>query len=625
MLPIGFKQSIRLLLAVTATMTLVPAQQPREGEREKQHEGARQGGAQRNAAAPGDQAARPQRQAAPAAAPAAQSAAPAANRPARTVSGAYTPPAVAPTPAPVAQHPSNPGGFNRNPNPPADAQQTRNPGGFDRNANRPADQQPRNPAGFDRNSSRPTDRNINASRPPDQRYNPSPNRDARASSRPDITRNSAGRVESYRSRSGAEVRYRPDGRVGAIHSGNMTIHSGAGNSRRIVVQRNDRTMIVTNRSGHGFVQRPFAYRGSEFVNRTYYLRGQAYSRYYRPYSYRGMMLNSYVPTRYYHSNFYGWFNRPWAAPVSFAWGWMGASWYGYYRGYFNPYPYYSSPTYWLTDYMISARLAEDYNDRQGAPPLYGAVMMSPAVKQAIAIEVERQLAVERADADALARNEIPDPQAGFPRLLSDGNPHVFIVSYNLDVTESSGAGCTVSRGDVLRLASPPPPSSPSAYLEVVAAKPGSCRVGSLVAVGLEDLQDIYNQMRESLSQGVDELRSKAGMNGLPALPAGYAAPAQTASFVQAAPPPDVQVANELQQEVQAANSLEQQATNEATEAQRDPGGAPAPATIALGQSTDQVIALLGNPKQVINLGTKQIFVYDRLKVTFLAGKVSDVE
>jgi hypothetical protein len=50
-----------------------------------------------------------------------------------------------------------------------------------------------------------------------------------------------------------------------------------------------------------------------------------------------------------------------------------------------------------------------------------------------------------------------------------------------------------------------------------------------------------------------------------------------------------------------------------------------PQTIQLGQSTDQVLAALDKPEKIVNLGPKQIFVYKDLKVTFLDGKVSDVQ
>lgn len=51
----------------------------------------------------------------------------------------------------------------------------------------------------------------------------------------------------------------------------------------------------------------------------------------------------------------------------------------------------------------------------------------------------------------------------------------------------------------------------------------------------------------------------------------------------------------------------------------------APATISLGKTTDQVTAALGQPKRIIDLGTKKIYVYQDMKITFRAGKVSDVE
>jgi hypothetical protein len=48
-------------------------------------------------------------------------------------------------------------------------------------------------------------------------------------------------------------------------------------------------------------------------------------------------------------------------------------------------------------------------------------------------------------------------------------------------------------------------------------------------------------------------------------------------------------------------------------------------TIQLGQSVDEVTAALGQPGKIVNLGAKQIYVYRDLKVTFLKGKVADVQ
>ena len=50
-----------------------------------------------------------------------------------------------------------------------------------------------------------------------------------------------------------------------------------------------------------------------------------------------------------------------------------------------------------------------------------------------------------------------------------------------------------------------------------------------------------------------------------------------------------------------------------------------PQTIQAGMTTDQVQASLGQPSKVVNLGPKQIYVYKDLKVTFLNGRVVDVQ
>jgi len=50
-----------------------------------------------------------------------------------------------------------------------------------------------------------------------------------------------------------------------------------------------------------------------------------------------------------------------------------------------------------------------------------------------------------------------------------------------------------------------------------------------------------------------------------------------------------------------------------------------PQQIEIGQTIDQVKSALGNPEKIVNLGAKQIYVYKDLKVTFMNGKVADVQ
>jgi hypothetical protein len=55
------------------------------------------------------------------------------------------------------------------------------------------------------------------------------------------------------------------------------------------------------------------------------------------------------------------------------------------------------------------------------------------------------------------------------------------------------------------------------------------------------------------------------------------------------------------------------------------GQAPATKTIALGQTKDEVVAILGPPQKMVNLGAKEMFFYPDMKVIFTNGKVSDVQ
>lgn len=90
------------------------------------------------------------------------------------------------------------------------------------------------------------------------------------------------------------------------------------------------------------------------------------------------------------------------------------------------------------------------------------------------------------------------------------------------------------------------------------------------------------------------------------------APAQAAPAAQSAPPP----------------------TPAAPEPPPEPAMAPilppppppaAPKTIALGQTKDEVVAIMGQPNKIANLGTKEIDYYPDMKVIFIKGKVTDIQ
>ncbi len=455
------------------------------------------------------------------------------------------------------------------------------------------------------------------------------------SASPGITRGANGKVQVYRGHNGSEAHFGRDGRVREVHARDMTIIHLPGGSRRIVRERPDHSRVVAYRGGYGYVQRPFVYRNHEFASRTYFYLGHPYARYYQRYPYRGLFLEGYRPYRYYRPAFYGWAYNPWRTPIRYSWGWAGNPWYGYYGGYFSPYSVYPSASFWLTDYFIAASLQEAYQQRvdNQSAAYAGPVVLTPEVKQAIANEVQSQLALENSESQTVTRGgDVDINSSGLPRILAEASPshpHIFVVAGPLEVTDATGQECGLTAGDVLRLSNAPSPDSTSADLQVFASKNQDCVRGTTVSVGLADLQEMQNHMRASIDQGLQELQAHQG--GLPEPPPSAAAPAVDAPFAPIAPPADLNVSDELQQQAREADTAEQGVLDEAKQAD-DSGSvgdsnipAKAPVEISLGQTTEEVVAALGKPPRVVNLGSKKIYVYPDLKITFVNGRVTNVE
>jgi hypothetical protein len=48
-------------------------------------------------------------------------------------------------------------------------------------------------------------------------------------------------------------------------------------------------------------------------------------------------------------------------------------------------------------------------------------------------------------------------------------------------------------------------------------------------------------------------------------------------------------------------------------------------TVTTGMTIAETVAILGTPKDIVNLGVRRIYLYDNVKVSFFAGRVSDVQ
>ena len=388
-------------------------------------------------------------------------------------------------------------------------------------------------------------------------------------------------------RGGGSAVIRPNGQIRSINRNGMQINHGVNGSRTVVSYHNGARVVTTGRNS-GYVQRPYVTRGGNtYVSRTVVVNNVTYTSVYRSYSYGGYCCYyGYHPAFYYAPVYYGWAYNPWPAPVYYSWGWGPAPWYGYYGGYFAPYPVYPSAAFWLTDYLIAADLQAAYQARAAAAAAAtgdngggdqpqqsqpsgndnsassnsGQVTLSPEVKEAIAEEVKAQLAAQQAAAQQVSTTTNQSPASTqsqeVPAAL-DPARHTFIVASDLTVS-SNGQECQLTAGDVIKRTSDTPDEDRKVTAVVSAGKRSDCAVGQEVAIGVDDLQEMHNKFEEQLDNGMKDLATKQGQNGIPKAPDTKT----TASDVPP-PPPDNNAAKALQEQQAAADQTETQVMKEA--------------------------------------------------------------
>jgi len=373
-------------------------------------------------------------------------------------------------------------------------------------------------------------------------------------------------------RGGNIVRKAADGSVLDISNpkNNMTIHHGLDGSRRVLVDHPDGSHIFAPGKGRAYVEHPYLYQAQPFVHRTFVDQGHVTQQFYRPYNYEGTNLDVYAPQRYYSPAVYHWATTNYSTPQVPAWNYTATPtpWFDYYKGYFQPESSYSSPTGWLTDFVLATSLINSYNAHHPAsaatasapaapqagaesaaappPPVNTAPIVSPEVKGLVAGQVGRQVQQEAAEAKANAAGKPLSASAGsVTDELNRNDRHVFVVASDLDLVDPSGRRCMISEGDVIEVVSAADPQASSAQAVVLASKGGvECARAARVDVALTDLQEMQNHMRETIDQGMAVTNT------------GKSAPTVTPAFVAAAPPPDENAKSEIDKQAQLAAAVE---------------------------------------------------------------------
>jgi hypothetical protein len=344
----------------------------------------------------------------------------------------------------------------------------------------------------------------------------------------------------------------------------MQINYGVGGARRVETIRPDHSVLVSTGPRQGYLQRTVIINNTPVVRRTYVVNNVTYVRYYTRYTYGGVVLEHYVPVVYYAPAFYGWVYYPWPRPVAYHWEFVQDPWYVYYGGYFTAAPVYPTPTLWLTDYALAQTLGSAYQDGPATAPkgenlAQTDTAISPETKQLLAAQVQQMVAAgNKAAGDAHPENslagELPD--------VVNHERTLFVVAGTLDVSSENGE-CGLTPGDILQMDAPLPQDAVTADVRVISSKRMDCGASSKVTVSVQELQEMNNNLRQRVDEGMQVLRDKQGTDGLPPAPPDAIAPPPRPNYVaDTTPITDEQVRAMIVEQQQTADTAPQVIQNE---------------------------------------------------------------
>ncbi len=262
----------------------------------------------------------------------------------------------------------------------------------------------------------------------------------------------------------------------------------------------DHIPSTLKRGGRSFTQEPVTRDGEIVVRRTsvhvkdthYPVTVHYYHYHYWGHSHYYCYLHYWPYAPWFWGFYWASFHAPWV----YTWGWVGAPWYHTWGWYYYPYPSYIGPSYWVTDYMLSKTLEEEYER--------GYLAGQESVGTPISEPVKEQL---RQQVDDVARAFEEDRWIDLEQALDDPD-YLFVVDAPLSVMTADDTSCTLTGGDIFKSVAPGDPDVPVASMKIVTSKSVDCPAGSIVRVSYTDLQEMLNSFGEKVDDGMNELQKQ---------------------------------------------------------------------------------------------------------------------
>lgn len=308
-----------------------------------------------------------------------------------------------------------------------------------------------------------------------------------------------------------------------------------------------------------------------FVGGGHVLYAHAYQRHVWHRFGRAFAYETLVPAVRYPRAYYTWALAAWASPLRYNWGWQVQPWYPAYGALFTPYPLYTSPDLWMTDYIISQSLQTAYQVQSAAPaPSAPAPSAAPPESPTSQAPVEPEPDADSRVAAPAVQPDIttPTPQSQSPQSIelpvapvapppvitpqiktqldnqikvqlqeqqaaagAPSNPgaqdtppalrpnHVFFqVVQPLSVPSNAGGYCSLTPNDYIRRTGGM--SQDDWMIPVVVELSGSadCPAGLQTRIGLNDLNAMENEQEAQVMEAMQAASKSMGPNGPPSGP-----------------------------------------------------------------------------------------------------------
>ena len=276
---------------------------------------------------------------------------------------------------------------------------------------------------------------------------------------------------------------------------------------------------------------------------------------------RGFAYEAFVPAVRYPAVYYAWALGAWPRPVTYTWSWQVQPWYPIYGPLFTPYPVYTSPDMWMTDYIIAGSMQRAYQAQSGAsevasppgvapaasapdssaaapadqssdaasaPQPSGApsapqssdtpsapVGMPPPITPQVKAELNAQIKVQLREQQAAAATPLTLTTGSTPPALRSS--HVFFqVVQPLDVPSGAANGyCSLSANDYIKRTGGMSNDDWMIPVVVELSGPADCPQGLETRIGLNDLNAMENEQEAQVMEAIQAASKSMGPNGPP--------------------------------------------------------------------------------------------------------------